>query len=686
MQSSAKRVDLRIAGRDLSLETGRIARQASGSVLLRCQETVLLATVVDSEGRPDLDFFPLTVEYREKFAAAGLIPGNIGRREARITDHEILTSRLIDRTLRSLFPKGFKREVQIQISVMSAEPGADLTSMGIIAACAAVHISPLPAKGPAAGLRILRVDDHWASLSNSEQRGRAELDFVVSTGPEGLVMVEGEAREVPGDLCLEALDQAAAWLAKVHAGIAELRELAETDSQGFSAAPPLPDLPADLRSRLEAALTIPIKQERNQSIAALRAEHLEALEEDDRKLAGKAFDACRSSIVRETVLSGGKRLDGRSPEQIRSIWSETGWLPRAHGSAIFTRGETQALVTCTLGTDQDAQRLDGLAGQRREHFLLHYSFPPYSVGEIRPLRGPGRREIGHGFLARRGLAFLLPEFSEFPYTIRIDSEISESNGSSSMATACGGCLALMDAGVPIKRPVAGIAMGLIADSERSVVLSDILGDEDHLGDMDFKVIGTSKGVTALQMDNKVGGLSSDQIREALDQARRGLDHILGEMAKTAAQPEKKLSAHAPHVYKMAIMPDSISALVGPKGSNIKSISASSGCRVNVNDDGLVLIYAPDESSARRGKQLVGKSVGVVKTGQCYTGKVSGVKDFGAFVRINSITEGLVPNEELAKTLGMGEEVIVCVLGCDDRGRLRLSTRQAEGIDETGVEF
>ncbi len=686
MQSSAKRVELRIAGRDLSLETGRIARQASGSVLLRCQETVLLATVVDSSGRPDLDFFPLTVEYREKFAAAGLIPGNFGRREARISDHEVLTSRLIDRSLRSLFPKGFRREVQIQISVMSAEPGADLTSMGIIAACAAVHISPLPAKGPVAGLRILRVDERWTSLATDEQCKRAELDFVVSRGPEGLVMVEGEAREVSAELCLEALEQAATWLEKVHAGIAELRAQVQPVQQEIPPPQVLPELDPELRKKLAELLATPDKQARNRSLKELRSSYLRGLGEDEREAAGKAFDACRAETVRETVLSGGKRLDGRDPDQVRAIWCETGWLPRAHGSAIFTRGETQALVTCTLGTDQDAQRLDGLSGQRREHFLLHYNFPPYSVGEIRPLRGPGRREIGHGFLARRGLAFLLPEFHEFPYTIRIESEISESNGSSSMATACGGCLALMDAGVPIKRPVAGIAMGLIADAERCVVLSDILGDEDHLGDMDFKVIGTSQGITALQMDNKVGGLNADQIRQALDQARSGLDFILGEMCKTSAEPKQKLSAHAPHVFKMAIMPDSISALVGPRGSNIKSISASSGCRVNVDDDGLVLIYAPDEHSARRGKQLVGKSVGVVQKGLYYTGKVAGVKDFGAFVRINSITEGLVPREELATNLEMGEEIIVCVLGSDERGRLRLSTKQAVGVDKTDVEF
>ncbi len=698
MAPEAHQVSFQLAGTEVVLETGRIARQASGAVVVRSGDNLLLATVVIGPARPGIDFFPLTVEYREKMAAAGRIPGSFQRREGRITDHEVLQSRLVDRTIRSLFPKTFKDEVQIQVTVMSAEPTADLGTLALVGACAAVHLSPAPADGPAAGLRLARRrGGALTPFPTAGFRDDSDLDFVVGAGPAGLVMVEGGAREIAEADCVAALAQAEEWAAKIRKAIRALAEKAAPPPKlPVPAAPELPTLPETTHESLRAALATAGKAERAAAVAAVREELFAGLAGDEAADAAgiaKAFDKARSEIVRDQILSGQPRLDGRGPADIRPIWCEVGWLPRAHGSAVFTRGETQALVTCTLGTAEERQRVDTLGGLKEEHFLLHYNFPPYSVGEVRPLRGPGRREIGHGFLARRGLEPVLPSFEDFPYALRIESEISESNGSSSMATACGGCLALMHAGVPISRPVAGIAMGLVSDGTRTVTLSDILGDEDHLGDMDFKVVGTAQGVTALQLDNKIGGLTQEQLAGALEQARQGRLHILGEMAKTLDAPAPQLSSRAPQVVRMTIMPDSVSALIGPRGQTIKGIAAATGAQVNVDDDGVVRIYAADQAAGKRAQKMVGRVAGIVKRGSYYAGTVAGHKDFGVFVKLNDVTEGLVPRDELfergdrsEQRFDSGDEMVVRVIGIDDRGRLRLSRRAALDVDPALVEW
>ncbi|MCR9247089.1 MAG: polyribonucleotide nucleotidyltransferase [bacterium] len=702
MQPTAHEVTVKLSGTELRFETGRIARQASGAVLARSGDNVVLATVTAADApRPGVDFFPLTVEYREKFAGAGRIPGNIMRREGRITDHEVLTSRLIDRTLRSLFPKTYRCDVQIQVQVLSAEPTSDLESLAILAACAAVHVSPVPANGPAGGLRIHRVDGEWIAFAGHEQQKRSDLEFSVGVGPDGLVMLEGECKEASEADAIAAITEASAWIRKFQKAFGELRERAGVAPKiEPPAAPELPELPEATRSALRTALAITVKAERRAAIRSARDGWLVPLGADESAatdaipLAAKAFDQAVYHEMRELALASGKRLDGRSPTDIRPIWSEVGLLPRAHGSALFTRGETQAIVTCTLGSPDDAMRSFALApGQPDERFLLHYNFPPYSVGETRPIRGPGRREIGHGSLARRGLLNVLPAAADYPYTIRVEAEITESNGSSSMATVCGGTMALLHAGVPLSHPAAGIAMGLISDGDRHAVLSDILGDEDHLGDMDFKVVGTREGITAIQLDNKLGGLPAGVLEQALEQARDGRLHILAEMQKTIAEPGTP-SRFVPQANRVTIMPDAVGALIGPRGANIKGITESTGAHVSVDDHGAVLIYATDQTSAQRATEMVQRAAGILKVGRCYRGTVTGVKDFGVFVRVNAVNEGLVPIEELAEehikragdVASEGDEMIVTVLGADDRGRLRLSRKRAIGVGDAQIEF
>ena len=689
------RVSVRVAGTELLFETGRIARQAHGAVLARCGDNVVLATVTAAATpKPGQDFFPLTVEYREKFAAAGRIPGGFGRREGRILDHETLCSRLIDRTIRSLFPDEYRNEVQVQVQVLSAEPSSDLESLAILAACAALHVSPVPAKGPAGGLRIQRVNGQWLAFAGAAQREQADLEFSVGTGPDGLVMLEGQALEISEADALAAIGQASEWIARCKKAFAELRELAGLPKHAVPGPVDLPAVPAAASRALGEALRIAEKTERRAAIAAAEAGWLGALPAEQQLAARLAYSAAVWSRTRELALGEGRRLDGRATTEIRPIWSEVGLLPRAHGSALFTRGETQAIVTCTLGSPDDALRREGIAADgETERFMLHYNFPPYSVGEIRALRGPGRREIGHGSLARRGLLAVLPPHDEFPYTIRIESEITESNGSSSMATVCGGTMAMLHAGVPLQRPVAGIAMGLVSDGTRHTVLSDILGDEDHLGDMDFKVVGSERGITAIQLDNKLGGLPDTVLDQAFAQAREGRLHILAEMKKTIEAPATP-SRFVPRALHLAIMPDAIGALIGARGANIKAITESTGARVSVDDTGEVLIYATDQNSAQRASIMVQRSAGVLKVGRCYRGTVTGVKDFGAFVKINAVNEGLVPVEELDKApvrhasdiAREGEEMVVAVIGADDRGRLRLSRRQALGVDDAQIEF
>ena len=695
MQPTAHTTTVKIAGTEVSFETGRIARQATGAVLARCGDNVVLATVTAAaQPKPGQSFFPLTVEYREKFAGAGRIPGAFGKREGRITDHEVLVCRLIDRTVRSLFSEHYKNEVQLQVQVLSCEPTSDLESLALLAACCALHVSPVPCNGPIAGLRVWRIDGSWQAFVGRDKAKDADLEFSVAAGPEGLVMLEGEAKEASEADAVAAIGQANEWIERCHKAFVELAEKTGRAKQPPPEAPSLPSLPAGADAALQAALKLQSKTDRRAAIADAEGAWLETLEDEAKPAAKQAFDDAVWDQMRENVLATGARLDGRGKTDIRPIWSEVGLLPRAHGSALFTRGETQAIVTCTLGSPDDALRQGNLADENdRKSFFLHYNFPPYSVGETRPLRGPGRREIGHGSLARRGLQPLMPDKATFPFTVRVESEITESNGSSSMATVCGGSMAMMHAGVPIERPLAGIAMGLISDGERHAVLSDIIGDEDHLGDMDFKVVGTEQGITAIQLDNKLGGLPDEVLGQALSQARDGRLHILKAMAETIASPGEP-SRHVPQAFHLSIMPDAVGALIGPRGSNIKGITEATGAKVSVDDDGGVLIYATDATSATRAKAMVQRSAGVLHVGKCYRGTVTGVKDFGAFVRINAVNEGLVPIEELDKdrveratdVAKEGDEMIVAVLGADDRGRLRLSRRQALGVGESQIEF
>ncbi|MGE3174894.1 MAG: polyribonucleotide nucleotidyltransferase [Planctomycetota bacterium] len=689
-------VTVRTSGTECTFETGRIARQATGAVVSRCGDNVVLATVVAArEPKPGQSFFPLTVEYREKFAAAGRIPGNWQRREGRISDHEVLVSRLIDRTVRSLFPEHYRCEVQLQVQVLSAEPSSDVESLALLTAACALHVSPVPCNGPAAGLRVCRVRGQLVTFASRQQRDDADLEFSIGVGPDGPVMLEGQAREVPEADCVAALAHASEVLAKFQDAFEQLRQQAGVEKLPVPPAPELPAVPEPTLAALRAALQTVEKQARRDGIAAAGAAWTDPLPDDERAPARAAFELATWTELRALVLDSGRRVDGRGPTDIRAIWSEVGLLPRAHGSALFTRGETQAIVTCTLGSTEDGQRMDGI-GQPDGHverFLLHYNFPPYSVGETRPLRGPGRREIGHGSLARRGLLPVLPTAAEFPYTLRVEAEITESNGSSSMATACGGTMAMLHAGVPLRRMVAGIAMGMISDGTRSVVLSDILGDEDHLGDMDFKVVGTDQGVTAIQLDNKLGGLSLELLAQAFEQARAGRLHILAAMQRTIRAPAEP-SRFVPRALRTAILPDSIGALIGARGANIKNITEQTGAKVSVDDRGAVLVYATDQHAARQAMLMVNRAAGVLVKGRCYRGTVTGVKDFGAFVRVNAVNEGLVPVEELDEQpvrhagdiAKEGDEMVVCVLGADDRGRLRLSRRKALGVGEAQIEF
>jgi polyribonucleotide nucleotidyltransferase len=700
-----------VDGRRIALETGKVARQAHGAVVVRQGDAVVLVTaVLGGPGRPgsDDDFVPLTVEYREKLAANGRIPGSFIRREARITDDEILVSRILDRSTRPLFAKGLSREVQVQATVLSVDAQVETALLALIGTSAALHLSAIPWGGPIAGTRLVRSGKRWIAFPDARERADADADLIVALrwkdGNAGLVMAEGGANELPEDELLEGLLLAGERLAPVAAAIEALR--AKAGRKKLDLAPPAeaPELAA-IRARVEElgparldpCFEVAGKHERHDALAAAQEELARAAvgasggAEDagdsfPHQYARKVARQLTDRRIRERVLAHGKRLDGRGPEEIRPISIDAGWLPRPHGSALFTRGETQAMVTCTLGAKEQAQEVETPFGMESRSFLLHYNFPPYSVGEVRALRGPGRREIGHGNLARRALVPVLPPFTTFPYVIRVESDISESNGSSSMATACGGCLALMDAGVPITAPVAGIAMGLVGDGTRFQVLSDILGDEDHLGDMDFKVCGTAKGITAVQMDNKMGALPKEVLGRALEQAARGRAHILAEMRKALAAPRADLKPHAPRVTSVRIARPAIPELIGPRGANLKELRAQFGVEVAIDDSGWAMVYASDASRARAAVKRVRELAGVVQSGKLYRGRVTGVKEFGAFVQIFRSAEGLVHVSEwdaqrtdnLFAVAHEGDSVVVRVLGVDERGKLRLSRRAALG--------
>ena len=686
-----QRIERSFAGRPLVVETGRMAKQAAGSALVQHGDTMVLAAVTVSDKQSPLPFFPLTVEYREKTYAAGKFPGGFYKREGRPSDEEILAARLVDRSVRPLFPEGFKNEVQVFLYVLSADQENDADVLGLTAASLALSRSTVPWGGPIAGVRVGRVDGQWVLNPTFQQLEASDLDMVVAGTADSIVMVEGGALELSEE------DMVAA-LAHAQQGIAELVAL-QREVIGTSTAPKMawtpdrasPEVEARVREvvgeRVRQALNHPDKAERAQALAQVRAAAVEqlALELPEQvRHVVQVIEDIEYETMRRQVLERGERVDGRDLRTVRPIACEVGVLPRTHGSALFTRGQTQALVSATLGSVSDEQRIDNIdvAQETSKSFMLHYNFPPFSTGEVRPIRGVSRREIGHGALAERALQALLPSYEAFPYTIRLVSEILESNGSSSMATVCGGSLALMDAGVPMKAPCAGVAMGLIKEAHGVAVLTDILGTEDHLGDMDFKVAGTTEGVTSIQMDIKVTGLTLAIMRTALLQAREGRLHILGEMAKVLDKARPTLSRYAPRIITIQIRPDKIGDIIGPKGKIIRGIQEQTGAEINVEDDGVVTISAVDGPAGERARDMIAAIVQEPEIGKVYEGVVKSTTAFGAFVEIMPGTEGLLHISELQHgrtertedVVKKGDVVRVKLLEVDSRGKMRLSRK------------
>ena len=685
-------VDIELAGRRLTLETGRIAKQADGAIWATYGDTVVLATAVASQNaKPGVDFLPLTVDYQEKTYAAGKIPGGYFKREGRPSEREVLTSRLIDRPLRPLFPEGYYFETQVITSVLSADKTGVSDVIAITAASAALAISSIPFNGPIAGVKIGRVNGQFVVNPDLETLETSDLHLVVAGTADAVMMVEAGANELPEATMLEAIELAHSEIKKIVAKIEELRTLAGKPKRVVTQEPIDAALAEQVRKLvagpIREAILIPNKSARQERLDQVLAETLVALKSDEPNRDRHVkiiFHGLEYTEVRNMILEKRVRADGRGPSDIRPITCEVSVLPRAHGSAVFTRGETQSLAVVTLGTTDDEQRIDALEGEYMRTFMLHYNFPPFSVGEARPLRSPGRREVGHGALAERALKSIIPGKDKFPYTVRIVSEILESNGSSSMATVCGGTLALLDAGVPIKEPVAGIAMGLIKEGDQVLVLSDILGLEDHHGDMDFKVTGTKNGVTALQMDIKIGGIDAALMREALAQAKAGRLHILGCMAQALTAPRTKLSAFAPRIFPMKIKQDKIRDVIGPGGKMIRSIIAETGVKINVEDTGDVTIASSDEASAQKAIDMIKRLTEEVEVGKIYLGTVRKIMDFGAFVEVLPGTDGLVHISQLAHhrvkavtdEVKEGDQIMVKVLEIDKQGKIRLSRKEA----------
>ena len=685
-------IDIELAGRRLTLETGRIAKQADGAIWATYGDTVILATAVASQtAKPGVDFLPLTVDYQEKTYAAGKIPGGYFKREGRPSEREVLTSRLIDRPLRPLFPEGYYFETQVITSVLSADKTGVSDVIAITAASAALAISSIPFNGPIAGVKIGRVNGQFVVNPDLETLEASELHLVVAGTADAVMMVEAGANELPEATMLEAIELAHSEIKKIVAKIEELRTLAGKPKRVVTQEAIDAGLAEQVRKLvagpIREAILIPNKSARQERLDQVLAETLAALKSDEPNRDRHVkiiFHGLEYTEVRNMILEKRVRADGRGPSDIRPITCEVSVLPRAHGSAVFTRGETQSLAVVTLGTTDDEQRIDALEGEYMRTFMLHYNFPPFSVGEARPLRSPGRREVGHGALAERALKSIIPGKDKFPYTVRIVSEILESNGSSSMATVCGGTLALLDAGVPIKEPVAGIAMGLIKEGNQVLVLSDILGLEDHLGDMDFKVTGTKNGVTALQMDIKIGGIDAALMREALAQAKAGRLHILGCMAQALTAPRTKLSAFAPRIFPMKIKQDKIRDVIGPGGKMIRSIIAETGVKSNVEDTGDVTIASSDEASAQKAIDMIKRLTEEVEVGKIYLGTVRKIMDFGAFVEVLPGTDGLVHISQLAHhrvkavtdEVSEGDQIQVKVLEIDKQGKIRLSRKEA----------
>ena len=685
------RIERSFAGRQMVLETGRMAKQAAGSALVRHGDTMVLAAVTVADKQSQLPFFPLTVEYREKTYAAGKFPGGFIKREGRPSDEEILAARLTDRSIRPLFSEGFKNEVQVFLYVISADQENDADVLGLTAASLALSLSTVPWNGPIAGVRVARVNGTFVLNPTFAQLEDSDLDLVVAGSADSIAMVEGGALEVTEEDLVEALAFAQRGIADLVASQQELIAKAARPKMSWSADAPAPEVEARVRevvgTRMAEALKHPEKGERQAAVEGVRlavVEELGAELAEQLKHVLTVIDDIEYETMRRQVLEQRERVDGRDLETVRPITCEVGLLPRTHGSALFTRGQTQALVSTTLGSVSDEQRIDNIdvAQETSKSFMLHYNFPPFSTGEVKPVRGVSRREIGHGNLAERALQALLPSYDAFPYTIRIVSEILESNGSSSMATVCGGSLALMDAGVPMKAPCAGVAMGLVKEGEQVAVLTDILGTEDHLGDMDFKVAGTAEGVTAIQMDIKIQGLTLEIVREALAQARRARTHILGEMERALASPRKALSRFAPRILTIKVRPDRIGDIIGPKGKIIRGIQEQTGAEINVEDDGTVTVSSVDGPAGERARDMIAAIVQEPEVGKVYEGVVKSTTAFGAFVEILPGTEGLLHISELAherveKTedvVKKGDVVRVKLLEIDGRGKMRLSRK------------
>lgn len=685
-----EKVSLTLGANTLSIECGRVAKQANGSAYVQYGDTVVLATACSTNPREGIDFFPLTVDYREYTYAAGRIPGGFFKREGRPTEKEILTSRLIDRPVRPLFPEGFKDETQVIALVLSADSENNPDVVGLVAGAAALYLSDIPFFAPTAAVRVGLLEGRLVTNPTYSEIKNSLLNIVVAGTEEAIVMVEAGAKEVSEATIVDAIQYGHSEIRRIVAVQKELFAKLGLKKREFTAPARDEALFAEVRSKIEGALheamdtSKYIKLESHRKIAELRKALLEGYPAEDeakRKLAAKYFDELEERLFRDDVVAKRQRPDHRAFDQVRTISSEVGILPRTHGSALFTRGETQALVTATLGTAEDQQRMDVLEGEAFKRFMLHYNFPPFSVGEVGFLRGPGRREVGHGALAERSLLSMLPEEKDFPYTIRVVSDILESNGSSSMASVCGGTLALMDAGVPLKAPVAGIAMGLVKEGDQYAILTDIAGAEDHYGDMDFKVAGTKDGITALQMDIKTTGITPQIMSEALTQAKAARLHVLGKMLETLAEPRTNISAYAPRIYAMKINPEKIGELIGPGGKVIRGIIDQTGVKIDVEDDGSVNVAATDETSANKALKMIRDLLAEAEIGKTYLGKVVRLADFGAFVEIFPGTDGLLHISEVAEhrirdirdELKLGDQLLVKVISIEGN-KVRLSRK------------
>ena len=694
-------VEREIAGRQLKIETGRLAKQAAGSVLLTYGETVVLVGVVTGPRREGIDWFPLTVDYREKVFAAGKFPGGFFKREGRPTTKEILTMRMTDRPLRPLFPAGFKDEVLIQAMVLSADQENDPDLLSIIGAAAAVAIAPIPFERSLGAVRVGLIDDKLVVNPTHSQLEFSELEMVLVGHADAVNMIEVSAREVSEAKMADAIELGHQSIKTICEMIDELAEKAGRKPNWEPPPPPDPAFVAKLRERalepMRAAKKIATKLERYEAVARLCDQIFEEFcsaedggePEHSVHTVSELLDAIEGEVVAQNILDNGVRPDGRGVEDIRPITCEVSVLPRVHGSAVFTRGETQALVTTTLGTGRDEQIIDGLTEEYSKKFMLHYNFPPICVGEVKRVGAVSRREIGHGALAEKSLEVMLPSPENFPYTVRVVSDILESNGSSSMASVCGGTLALMDAGVPIRQPVAGISIGMVHDDKRHVLLADILGEEDHFGDMDFKVAGTQRGITGVQLDLKATGLSMDIIRETLELAKKARIHILKEMLKVLERPREEISRYAPRILAIRINPEMIGKVIGPGGKGIRGIEADTGAKVDIEDDGMITIACVDADGAERARSIIEAVTEEVKVGKIYTGRVASVKDFGAFVEILPGQDGLCHISELdtgfvksvADVCKIGDQVRVKVILIDDQGRVKLSRKAAMLEDE-----